>query len=54
MVVEVEPEPDVAVALLTVISGNDTSIVHYRPVKIPVIIESDIVVSLPDLLMPLW
>lgn len=36
-------------ALLTVISDNDTSPVHYQPVKISVVIESDIVVSLPIL-----
>ena len=45
-----EPElGDVAVAHLTVISDNDTSPVHYQPVKISVVIESDIVVSLPRL-----
>jgi len=43
-----EPElDDVAVALLTVISDHDTSPVHYQPVKISVVIESDIVISLP-------
>ena len=34
-------------ALLSVISDHDTSPVHYQPVKISVIIESDAVVSLP-------
>ncbi|KAJ8358980.1 hypothetical protein SKAU_G00155050 [Synaphobranchus kaupii] len=38
---------DVAVALLTVISDDDTSPVHYQPVKVFVVIESDIVISLP-------
>ncbi|KAE8277811.1 hypothetical protein D5F01_LYC24159 [Larimichthys crocea] len=43
-----EPELDgVAVALLSVVSDHDTSPVHYQPVKISVIIESDAVVSLP-------
>ncbi|KAG7517502.1 hypothetical protein JOB18_009424 [Solea senegalensis] len=43
-----EPELDgVAVALLTVISDHDTSPVHYQPVKISVVIEGDVVVSLP-------
>lgn len=43
-----EPELDgVAVALLTVISDHNTSPVHYQPVKISVVIESDAVVSLP-------
>ncbi|XP_062341549.1 uncharacterized protein LOC134039601 [Osmerus eperlanus] len=46
----VEPEfGGVALALLTVISDNDTSPVHYQPVKISVVIENDIVVSLPRL-----
>ena len=36
-------------ALLTVISDNDTSPVHYQPVKISVVIENDLVVSLPRL-----
>ncbi|AWP16901.1 Hypothetical protein SMAX5B_016920 [Scophthalmus maximus] len=45
-----EPEPDgVAVGLLTVISDHDTSPVHYNPVRISVVIESDAVVSLPRL-----
>ena len=39
----------VAVALLTVISDNDTRPVHHHPVRISVIIESDAVVSLPRL-----
>ncbi|KAJ8349140.1 hypothetical protein SKAU_G00277290 [Synaphobranchus kaupii] len=38
---------DIAVALLTVISDDDTSPVHYQPVKVFVVIESDIVISLP-------
>ncbi|KAM8769735.1 sterile alpha motif domain-containing protein 3-like isoform 1-T3 [Acanthopagrus schlegelii] len=43
-----EPELDgVAVALLTVISDHNTSPVHYQPVKISVVSESDAVVSLP-------
>lgn len=37
---------DVAVALVTVINDHDSSPVHYQPVKVSVIIESDIVVSL--------
>ncbi|AWP12560.1 Hypothetical protein SMAX5B_015360 [Scophthalmus maximus] len=45
-----EPELDgVAVGLLTVISDHDTSPVHYHPVRISVLIESDAVVSLPRL-----
>ncbi|TKS66034.1 hypothetical protein D9C73_000090 [Collichthys lucidus] len=52
-----EPELDgVAVALLSVVSDHDTSPVHYQPVKISVIIESDAVVSLPrfgDAFLPL-
>lgn len=45
-----EPELDgVAVGLLTVTSDNNTSAVHYHPVKISVIIESDVMVSLPRL-----
>lgn len=45
---ESEPELDgVAVGLLTVISDHDTSPVHYHPVRISVIIESEAVVSLP-------
>lgn len=45
-----EPELDgVAVGLLTVISDHDTSPVHYNPVRISVIIESDAMVSLPRL-----
>ncbi|KAI9520625.1 hypothetical protein NQZ68_015164 [Dissostichus eleginoides] len=47
---ESEPElGDVAVALLTVISDNGTSQVQYQPVTISVVIENDIVVSLPRL-----
>ncbi|XP_026100116.1 uncharacterized protein LOC113070979 [Carassius auratus] len=42
-----EPELlDVAVALLTVIKDNDTSPVHFQPVKISVVIEIEIVGSL--------
>ncbi|XP_057184496.1 uncharacterized protein LOC130550977 [Triplophysa rosa] len=37
---------DVAVALLTVVTDNDTSPVHFQPVKISVVIESEIVVNL--------
>ncbi|KAK1895355.1 Sterile alpha motif domain containing protein 3 [Dissostichus eleginoides] len=47
-----ESEPElggVAVALLTVISDNGTSQVQYQPVTISVVIENDIVVSLPRL-----
>ncbi|KAF0039268.1 hypothetical protein F2P81_007503 [Scophthalmus maximus] len=45
-----EPELDgVAVGLLTVISDHDTIPVHYHPVRISVLIESDAVVSLPRL-----
>nr|XP_033947669.1 uncharacterized protein LOC117452951 isoform X2 [Pseudochaenichthys georgianus] len=47
-----ESEPElggVAVALLTVTSDNGTSQVHYQPVTISVVIENDIVVSLPRL-----
>ncbi|KAA8586178.1 hypothetical protein FQN60_007747 [Etheostoma spectabile] len=39
----------VAVSLLTLISDLDTSPVHYHPMRISVIIESDAVVSLPRL-----
>ncbi|XP_034076780.1 uncharacterized protein LOC117549201 [Gymnodraco acuticeps] len=47
-----ESEPElggVAVALLTVTSDNGTSQVQYQPVTISVVIENDIVVSLPRL-----
>ncbi|KAK1897118.1 Thymidylate kinase [Dissostichus eleginoides] len=47
-----EPETElggVSVALLTVISDNGTSQVQYQPVTISVVIENDIVVSLPRL-----
>ncbi|KAK3540957.1 hypothetical protein QTP86_007366 [Hemibagrus guttatus] len=45
-----EPEfGDVALALLTFISDNDRGSVHYQPMKISVIIESEIVVSLSRL-----
>ncbi|XP_078794045.1 uncharacterized protein LOC111946458 isoform X3 [Oryzias latipes] len=43
-----EPELDgVAVGLLTVSNDHHTSPVHYEPVEISVVIESDEVVSLP-------
>ncbi|RVE55894.1 hypothetical protein OJAV_G00230700 [Oryzias javanicus] len=43
-----EPELDgVAVGLLTVVDDHDSSPVHYEPVKISVVMESDEVVSLP-------
>ncbi|KAK9523443.1 hypothetical protein VZT92_018385 [Zoarces viviparus] len=45
---ESEPELDgVAVGLLTVISDHDASPVHYHPVRISVVIESDAMFSLP-------
>ncbi|KAG5267839.1 hypothetical protein AALO_G00226410 [Alosa alosa] len=47
-----EPELDgIAVGLLTVISDHDAvqSPVHYQPVRVSVVIESDAVVSLPRL-----
>lgn len=34
-------------ALLTVIDDHDTSPVHYQPVKVSVVIERDVVASLP-------
>jgi len=37
------------VALLTTISENTASPVHYHPVKISVVLEGDVVVSLPRL-----
>ncbi|XP_039662648.1 uncharacterized protein LOC120562812 [Perca fluviatilis] len=45
-----EPELDgVAVGLITFIGDHDASPVHYHPVRITVVIESDAVVSLPRL-----
>ncbi|KAL0984765.1 hypothetical protein UPYG_G00146620 [Umbra pygmaea] len=45
-----EPELDnVEVGLLTVISDHDTSPVHYHPVRISVVIESNALVSFPRL-----
>ncbi|KAF0039060.1 hypothetical protein F2P81_009544 [Scophthalmus maximus] len=45
-----EPElHGVAVGLLTIISDHDTSPVHYHPVGISVVIESDAMISLPRL-----
>ncbi|XP_048855995.1 uncharacterized protein LOC125723421 [Brienomyrus brachyistius] len=38
---------DVSVALLTVVKDNDTGPVHFQPVKISVVIESEIVGNLP-------
>ncbi|KAI7789727.1 hypothetical protein IRJ41_001288 [Triplophysa rosa] len=46
---DISDEPlllDVAVALLTVVTDNDRSPVHFQPVKISVVIESEIVVNL--------
>ncbi|KAI7807092.1 uncharacterized protein LOC130557465 [Triplophysa rosa] len=46
---DISDEPlllDVAVVLLTVVTENDRSPVHFQPVKISVVIESEIVVSL--------
>uniref|UniRef100_A0A3B4YP65 Sterile alpha motif domain containing 3 n=1 Tax=Seriola lalandi dorsalis TaxID=1841481 RepID=A0A3B4YP65_SERLL len=40
---------DASVALLTTVCDNTTSPVHYHPVKISVILESDVVVNLPRL-----
>lgn len=40
---------DASVALLTVVSDNVSSPVHYNPVKVSVILEGDVVVNLPRL-----
>uniref|UniRef100_A0A3B4VIB3 PB1 domain-containing protein n=1 Tax=Seriola dumerili TaxID=41447 RepID=A0A3B4VIB3_SERDU len=40
---------DASVALLTTVSDNATSPVHYHPVKISVVLEGDVVVNLPRL-----
>lgn len=41
-----EPEiGDALVALLTIVSDNDENQVHYNPVKISVVLESEVVVT---------